>query len=113
MKAFQQASVSQTDNKTMATINVRIDKGLKTGGDEILKREGVSVSDAIRRLYSYLETEQSIPEFLRALDESCLGEVIAKKRASLKNLIGVSVSEISLDEVKDTRLERQLKPGVQ
>jgi len=102
----------QIDNDTMATINVRIQSNLKSGGEEVLEREGISVSDAVRRLYSYLETKQSLPEFLRDTSENSSQKVIEKKRATLKGLVGVLPFDASLEQARDKRLERQLRSGV-
>ena len=104
---------SQNDSATMATINVRIHSSLKTGAEEVLEREGLSVSDAIRRLYSYLETKQTVPEFLRDSNENSSREVIEKKRAVLKTLVGVLPHPVFLEQGRDERLERQLHAGVQ
>ena len=103
----------QIENDTMATINVRIKSNLKSGGEEVLEREGISVSEAIRRFYSYLETKQSFPEFLRDTDKNDSQKAIEKKRAVLKGLVGVLPHDVSLEKARDRRFERQLRSGVQ
>ena len=47
-----------------ATLNVRLPEDLKDRGAQVLRREGVSVSDAVRGLYEYMEKEQRLPEFI-------------------------------------------------
>jgi antitoxin component of RelBE/YafQ-DinJ toxin-antitoxin module len=113
MKTSQQIMDTQTNDQVMATINVRIKKDLKTGGNKVLECEGVSVSDAIRKLYSYLDATQSIPECLKLSDISDSKEVIARKRTTLNSLVGVSALDVSYETLKDQRLKRQLRTGAQ
>jgi len=44
-----------------AQINIRLDPGLKSAGDVVLSRLGITSSDAVRSLYEYLAREQSLP----------------------------------------------------
>ena len=48
----------------VAQINIRMDPTLKTSGDAVLSRLGVTPSDAVRALYEYLASEQDLPEGL-------------------------------------------------
>ena len=52
-----------------ATLNVRLPEDLKDRGAQVLRREGVSVSDAVRGLYEYMEKEQRLPEFIKPANE--------------------------------------------
>ena len=47
-----------------ATINARLPESLKQGGSAVLKQQGVSPTQLIRSLYSYMESEGKIPECL-------------------------------------------------
>lgn len=44
-----------------AQINIRLDPSLKSAGDVVLSRLGITSSDAVRSLYEYLVREQSLP----------------------------------------------------
>ena len=114
MKSRQQPLTSfPQDDRTTATINVRLPQNLKTGGEAVLEREGVSVSDAVRRLYEFLEKQQVIPECLKTENPGSLQNQIAEKRGLLRNLVGVLPADISLEQIRDERLEKHLRSGVQ
>lgn len=49
-----------------AQLNVRVPAELKRGGDEVLSRFGISLSDAVRGLLGYVVSHQAPPEFLAA-----------------------------------------------
>jgi antitoxin component of RelBE/YafQ-DinJ toxin-antitoxin module len=100
------------DDRATATVNARLPKELKLCGEQVLAREGVSVSEMIRRLYAHLDKIQTIPDFLKSDSESDPQERIAKKRSSLRSLVGVGVEDGSLEHIKDRRLERQLRSGL-
>ena len=100
------------DHRAMATINVRIPQSLKLGGETVLEREGVSVSDAIRSFYTRLEKQQEIPEWVKREGTQSTQEAIAEKRTLLKSLVGTIPSETTLEQIKDSRLEKQLRSGL-
>ena len=97
----------------MATLNVRMPEDLKRSGDRVLEREGVSVSEAVRRLYRYLEDEQTVPEWLRD-GEGGNEDIFERRRRALCQLVG-SVElppDFDLDVVRHERLMRKTEPGV-
>ena len=47
-----------------STLNIRLLDSLKTHGNQVLEREGISASEAVRKLYEYLEREQKMPDCL-------------------------------------------------
>ena len=104
---------SNGDERSLATINVRMPLSLKTGGEAVLEREGLSVSEAIRRFYEYLEKQQTLPECIRHSEEDMPSALVEKRRYLLKSLAGVLPSDISLEQIKDERLGKHLRTGVQ
>ena len=64
-----------------SVLNVRMDSALKVRGDKVLADSGMSVSEAVRALWSVLAETHEVPELLR---KSSAGE--AKKKAKLKAL---------------------------
>jgi DNA-damage-inducible protein J len=101
------------DERADATINVRIPQSLKEGGEAVLEREGISVSEAIRRFYVFLEHRQKIPDCIRDKGTSSSSDLIAQKRALLKGLAGIAPTSLSLEQIRDERLERHLRAGIQ
>lgn len=87
----------------MATLNVRMPDQLKRDGDRVLERNGMSVSDAIRALYVYLDREQSLPPFM-ATAESSEDEITRQRREALRSIIGVVDSTVTLDQARTERL---------
>jgi antitoxin component of RelBE/YafQ-DinJ toxin-antitoxin module len=112
MKRSAQTPASFTDGKLMSTINVRIETNLKTSAEEVLAREGSSVTDAVRKLYLYLDTKQSMPDFLKSADKKNADELVGGKRAALQNLVERAPSVSSHAQLKDERLSKQLRSGV-
>ena len=104
--------VDRVEERALATINVRIPLSLKEGGEAVLEREGVSVSEAIRKFYMFLERNQVLPDFFRETGAVSTEEALAKKRETLKSLVGAAPSSRTLEQIKDDRLSRQLRSGV-
>jgi DNA-damage-inducible protein J len=73
-----------------ATINVRLPQELKRGGDEVLRRAGVTVTQAIRSLYGYMDEHQDIPPFIGRGTTDAKRDAIAQKRAALASLAGIA-----------------------
>ncbi len=69
-----------------AVLNVRLPKELKDQGNQVLERNGLSVSKAVRKLYEFMVREQDVPPF--ALDQDADGSV-EQKRLLLRSLAGV------------------------
>ena len=96
-----------------ATLNVRMPEDLKRSGDRVLEREGISVSDAVRGLYRYLEYEQKAPEWLRH-GEDGNEDVFERRRRALRQLVGIVdlPPDFDPDAVSHERLMRKTEPGV-
>lgn len=82
-----------------ATLNVRLPEDLKKRGGKVLERNGLSVSDAVRGLYEYLQDNQSLPEFLVHSDDDSIYEC---RRRTAHSLVGI----VSVPEGFDVRSER-------
>lgn len=85
-----------------ATLNARIDRDLKRRGDVVLAREGVSVSEAVRRLYQYVDQWQALPSWM--LNDSG-ADVYEQRRESIRSLVGIVCLPEDFD-VKDLKRER-------
>lgn len=91
-----------------ATLNVRLPEPLKIHGTQVLEREGLGPSEAIRALYEYMEREQSVPECIKQTDTQ---DKYAARRKLIREFAGCT-SDNSLPEnwtmqdIKDRRLAR-------
>ena len=81
---------------TTATLNVRLPEELKKHGAQVLDRNGVSVSDAVRGLYEYLQKNQCLPAFLEKAEEKTVYE---QRRELARSLVGI----VSIPEGFDAR----------
>lgn len=82
-----------------SVLNVRMDSALKKRGDKVLADSGMSVSEAVRALWSVLAETHEVPEFLR---KSSAGE--AKKKAKLEALERLSAIGKAVSSKKAKRL---------
>lgn len=87
-----------------ATLNVRLPETLKTRGNAVLEKEGLSVSDAVRSLYEYMEREQTFPDALRT---SPAEDLFAKRREMMRSMIGILPADITLEEAREARFARK------
>lgn len=69
-----------------AVLNIRLPKSLKEHGNQVLSRNGVSVSKAVRRLYEYMEREQALPDVIA--DAADVGRCNDRRRL-LREIVGV------------------------
>jgi DNA-damage-inducible protein J len=92
-------------------ISVRMPVDLKQQGDEVLKREAVSVSSAVRGLYEYLRREQQLPAFLEEQREDEKAQLIQRRKALMREMVGIIPPSLDLDEIKAERLSQQIQPG--
>ena len=83
-----------------ATLNVRLPDDLKRRGGQVLARHGISVSDAVRSLYEYLERHQGVPDFM---DDGAAGTIYERRRELARSLVGV----VDLPPGFDARRARQ------
>jgi antitoxin component of RelBE/YafQ-DinJ toxin-antitoxin module len=95
-----------------ATINVRLPRDLKQGGDRVLKKAGVSPSELIRDLYRYMEREQELPEFSANDRQEAQKDEIERKRRLMRSLVGVLPPDVDFDEMRRARLQRQTRSEV-
>ena len=45
-----------------ATLNIRLEPTLKQHGAAVLQREGLTVTEAVRALYEYMDEHQEFPD---------------------------------------------------
>ena len=83
-----------------ATLNVRLPADLKKHGGQVLDRHGISVSDAVRSRYEFLEQKQQVPSFMAAAE----GESVYERRRKLaRSMTGI----VSVPEGFDARKARE------
>ncbi|MCL2889000.1 MAG: hypothetical protein FWE65_01095 [Eggerthellaceae bacterium] len=95
-----------------ATINVRMPEDLKTRGMQVLEREGVSVTDLVRSLFSHLEQSQELPEFAKGSQRGMSSTDAEQRRAAMRSLIGILPPEAQLEAARHERLMRKTSSGV-
>lgn len=97
-----------------ATLNVRMSEELKRNGDRVLTREGLSVSEAIRRLYEELVREQKVPDWLIDEDAEEAGwRMIEEKRKAIQSMAGIIPADLDPETVKRERVGREYFFGAQ
>ena len=67
-----------------ATLNIRLPEELKERGVQVLARQHISVSEAVRRLFLELERNQEVPDFLLEKSDQ---EKVDKKRQLLRAMV--------------------------
>lgn len=70
-----------------ATLNVRLPEELKERGMQVLARQHVSVSEAVRQLFCELERSQQVPDFLA---QESAASTVEGRRALLRAMTGVA-----------------------
>ena len=97
-----------------ATLNVRMPEELKRNGDRVLARGGLSVSEAVRRLYEEIVREQKIPDWLVGKGTEEEGRrMIEEKRKAIQSMAGIIPADLDLETVKRERVEREYFFGAQ
>lgn len=88
-----------------AMLNVRLDKALKTDGERVLAKQGVSATEAIRGLYRFLQQNQEVPGFCRDEDHVPTPE---ERRERMRQLVGIAKMDSGEDAatLKAQRLSR-------
>lgn len=85
-----------------ATINVRIDATTKSRGDEVLKRFGLSTTEAVKLLWRELARTKELPQFLAESGREEERAQLRRKRAALAGLRGIAKPSAELsDEALD------------
>ncbi|MEG0683067.1 MAG: type II toxin-antitoxin system RelB/DinJ family antitoxin [Raoultibacter sp.] len=95
-----------------ATLNVRMSQDLKSSGDKVLAASGVSVSEAVRSLYEYLDREQKIPDFFTEGRPTPRQELFEKRREAVGSMVGILPPDVDFDAAKQERLLHKCRPGV-
>ena len=85
----------------VATLNIRLPETLKQHGYEVLRKSGVSTSDAVRQLFEYLEREQKLPADVFGTETPSPTD---SRRVLLQSLVGVVPAGYSLDKARQDRL---------
>lgn len=86
-----------------AVLNIRLPKELKKHGNQVLEQNGKSVSQVVRDLYEYMESQQDLPAFAkrnRTIDK------YAERRNLLKKIEpGIEIPEdFDLKSAKHDRI---------
>ena len=91
--------------ESTATINARLSPALKERGDSVLKRNGVSTTQAVRALWGVMARTHEVPGFI--LDEcgKVQADEKARKREVARDLLGIvrhssSISDTDLDDAR-------------
>lgn len=107
----------------LAQLNARLDVQVKREGDAVLARAGVSATEAIRALWSYLAKASKLPDFmseqseeptdvvtpiLTAADE---GAGMALAMARERGLVA-SLGEPTYDDLRDLAFDEMVSEGV-
>lgn len=96
---------------TMATLNVRIPADLKRRGMQVLDREGVSVSDAVRGTFEHIACTQEVPSYLKGEEAKSRNDAIQRKRALLRSMVGVLPNDAAEETSWHDHLTWKNRPG--
>lgn len=88
------------------TINVRINGTLKERGDSVLRKNGVSTTQAIRGLWEQLAQTHQLPDFLQVGEDA---EVEREKRRRKKALLGLANCARGSHEAETDELLDQIR----
>lgn len=92
----------------MGVLQVRVDDDLKNQAAEILDREGLDLSTAVRMFLKKVIVEQGFP-FNKGIDEETLKTLITLRMIQ-KHSEEIGISEMTLDEInEEIRLAREEK----
>ena len=86
-------------------MNIRLEPALKQHGVEVLRREGFTVTEAVRALFRYMEINQKLP------DDLCTTADVEQSRADCRrnlmcSMVGILPADASLLEAREARLAR-------
>lgn len=107
----------------LAQLNARIDLQVKREGDAVLARVGVSATEAIRALWSYLAETGKLPEFMGEQQAEpaaapTLNETAADEGAGMalamaqKRGLATSFESLSYDELRELAFDEMANEGV-
>ena len=92
----------------MGVLQVRVDDNLKNQASEILEKEGLDLSTAVRMFLKKVVLEDGFP-FNKGIDEATLKALIAL-RIIQRHSEEIGISEMTLDEInEEIRLARKEK----
>ena len=92
----------------MGVLQVRVDDNLKSQATEILEKEGLDLSTAVRMFLKKVVLEDGFP-FNKGIDEATLKALIAL-RIIQRHSEEIGISEMTLDEInEEIRLARKEK----
>ncbi len=81
-----------------SVLNVRMDSALKERGDRVLSENGVSVSAAVRALWSQLANTRELPDFIKNTDGREEAKQVKREALEKLTLIGGESAAKSLDQ---------------
>lgn len=76
-------------------MNVRIDAQLKNAVDKVLRRDGLSASDAIRSLWLYIADRQQVPHLETLAEEQARDEERRRRLALVEDSAGYVQRELA------------------
>ncbi len=92
---------------TTATINVRLSPTLKERGDSVLKKNGISTTQAIRALWGVMARTHEVPDFVLAERSEAREDEKTRKRTIARSLLGIasSASRMTDEDLDDLRFQ--------
>ncbi len=92
-------------NSATATLNIRLPQDLKEHGLQVLDREGVSTSEAVRGLFRLLDKEQCVPGWVTEGEKTGTFE---QRRRLVREIASIAPinDDLSLEEIKYERTSR-------
>jgi antitoxin component of RelBE/YafQ-DinJ toxin-antitoxin module len=87
-------------------LNVRLDPTLKQHGMKVLEREGVGVTETIRRLFMYLDEHQALPPDLFGSESSANNDIFTQRRALMRSMVGILPTSANIAEAREERLAK-------
>ena len=94
-----------------ATLNIRLPKTLKEHGSQILNYNGISTSQAVRKLFEYMEREQKIPDCIASSNPE---DKYEQRRELIKSFAGCATplpKGWTMNDIKNERLARLIDEG--
>ena len=88
-------------------LNIRMPEELKASGEEVLRANGISATEAIKRFYEQLGRTQEIPKWINSADNKNATD----KRKLLRKFAGSAPLDGSMT-LRDLREERLSKKGL-
>lgn len=92
---------------TTATINVRLSPTLKERGDSVLRKNGISTTQAIRALWGVMARTHEVPDFVLAEQDVAQADEQTRKKIIARSLLAIapSASRIADEELDDLRFQ--------